>query len=255
MKVAILAGGLGTRLMELTKITPKPMVEIGGIPILMHIINRYIDYGYNDFIICGGYKSIAIKKYFRDYMLETSSLDFEVSSSGSKMTYLDSSERSFKVKVIDTGLSTLTGGRLKRIVDYIDTDLFHFTYGDGVADIDIQALVDFHKSHGKLATMTTAAPPGRFGQVDISDNCITGFSEKRKGSEGFVNAGFFVLSKSCIELIEGDSTIWEREPLETLARQNQLMSFKHDGFWQPMDSLKDQTYLQSLWESGAPWIK
>ena len=231
------------------------MVEVGNIPILMHIMNRYMDYGYNDFIICAGYKSGIIKKYFYDYLIDSSSVDFDISSTSSSVSYMNSSARSFKVKVIDTGQSTLTGGRLRRVADYIDTDQFHFTYGDGVGDVNIKALVDFHNSHGKLATMTTASPPGRFGQVEISDNCITGFSEKKAGSEGVVNAGFFVLSKACLNYLQGDQTTWEKEPLENLARDQQLMSYKHEGFWQPMDSLKDQTFLQSLWESGAPWVK
>lgn len=255
MKVVILAGGLGTRLMELTKITPKPMVEVGNIPILMHIMNRYMDFGYNDFIICAGYKSAIIKKYFQDYVLENSSIEFNISSTSSKSSYVSSYARNFNVKVIDTGQSTLTGGRLKRVANYIDTDNFHFTYGDGVGNVNIKDLVAFHELHGKLATMTTASPPGRFGQVEISNNCITGFSEKSEGSEGVVNAGYFVLSKACLDFIQGDQTTWEKEPLEYLARNRQLMSYNHEGFWQPMDSLKDQTYLQSLWESGAPWIK
>lgn len=255
MKVVILAGGLGTRLMELTKITPKPMVEVGNIPILMHIMNRYMDFGYNEFIICAGYKSSVIKKYFRDYLLESSSIEFDIDSSESQISFISSAARCFNVKIIDTGQSTLTGGRLKRVARFIDTEHFHFTYGDGIGDVNIKALVEFHKHHGKLATMTTSSPPGRFGQVEISDNCITGFSEKTIGSEGVVNAGFFVLSKACLDYIDGDETTWEKEPLETLARKHQLMSYKHEGFWQPMDSLKDQTYLQSLWESGAPWIK
>lgn len=253
MKAVILAGGLGTRLSEETAMKPKPMVEIGGKPILWHIMKTYSEHGVNEFIICCGYKGYVIKEYFANYFLHQSDVTFNMDENDMVVHYKRAEP--WKVTLVDTGDNSMTGGRLKRVLPYLkDEEVFCFTYGDGVADINITELINFHKSHGKLATLTAAFPPGRFGALNIVDNQVKKFEEKPKGDGALINAGFFVLSKKVIERIEGDSTIWEQEPLKGLAHDGQLMSFKHSDFWQPMDTFRDKKYLEKLWQAGnAPW--
>ena len=253
MKAVILAGGLGTRLSEETDLKPKPMVEIGGKPILWHIMKMYSHYEINDFIICCGYKGYVIKEYFKNYFLHQSDVTFNMDEND--MVVHHKRAEPWKVTLVDTGDDSMTGGRLKRVLPYLkNEEVFCFTYGDGVADINITELINFHKSHGKLATLTAAFPPGRFGALNIVDNQVQKFEEKPKGDGALINAGFFVLSKKVIDRIEGDSTIWEQEPLKGLAHDGQLMSFKHSDFWQPMDTLRDKKYLEKLWQAGnAPW--
>ena len=253
MKAVILAGGLGTRLSEETVSKPKPMVEIGGKPVLWHIMKTYSHYGINEFIICCGYKGYVIKEYFANYFLHQSDVTFNMKNN--KMTVHEDRAEPWTVTLVDTGDNSMTGGRLKRVLPYLkNEEAFCFTYGDGVADINITELINFHKSHGKLATLTAAFPPGRFGALNIVDNQVKKFEEKPKGDGALINAGFFVLSTKVMERIEGDSTIWEQEPLKGLAHDGQLMSFKHSDFWQPMDTLRDKKYLEKLWQAGnAPW--
>ncbi len=253
MKAVILAGGLGTRLSEETTLKPKPMVEIGGMPILWHIMKMYSYYGVNDFIICCGYKGYVIKEYFANYFLHQSDVTFDMVAN--TMEVHRKRAEPWKVTLVDTGEETMTGGRLKRVEEYVkDEELFCFTYGDGVGNIDISKLINFHKTHGRLATLTATFPPGRFGAIDIVDNQILNFKEKPKGDGAMINGGFFVLSPKVINRITADSTIWEQEPLMGLAEDNELMAFKHEGFWLPMDTLRDKLKLQELWESGnAPW--
>lgn len=253
MKAVILAGGLGTRLSEETAMKPKPMVEIGGKPILWHIMKTYSEHGVNEFIICCGYKGYVIKEYFANYFLHQSDVTFNMNDND--MVVHHKRAEPWKVTLVDTGDDSMTGGRLKRVLPYLKNEkVFCFTYGDGVADINITELINFHKSHGKLATLTAAFPPGRFGALNIVDNQVKKFEEKPKGDGALINAGFFVLSTKVIERIEGDSTIWEQEPLKGLAHDGQLMSFKHSDFWQPMDTLRDKKYLEKLWKAGnAPW--
>jgi glucose-1-phosphate cytidylyltransferase len=253
MKAVILAGGLGTRLSEETVSKPKPMVEIGGKPILWHIMKTYSHYGINDFIICCGYKGYVIKEYFANYFLHQSDVTFEMKNN--KMTVHEDRAEPWKVTLVDTGDNSMTGGRLKRVLPYIkDEEAFCFTYGDGVADINITDLINFHKSHGKQATLTATFPPGRFGALNIEDNQVKKFEEKPKGDGALVNGGFFVLSPKVIERISGDASTWEQEPLKGLSADGELMSFKHDGFWQPMDTLRDKTKLNELLEQNkAPW--
>ena len=253
MKAVILAGGLGTRLSEETAMKPKPMVEIGGKPILWHIMKTYSEHGVNEFIICCGYKGYVIKEYFKNYFLHQSDVTFNIDEND--MVVHHKRAEPWKVTLVDTGDDSMTGGRLKRVLPYLKNEkVFCFTYGDGVADINITELINFHKSHGKLATLTAAFPPGRFGALNIVDNQVKKFEEKPKGDGALINAGFFVLSTKVIERIEGDSTIWEQEPLKGLAHDGQLMSFKHSDFWQPMDTLRDKKYLEKLWQAGnAPW--
>ena len=253
MKVVILAGGLGTRLSEETVSKPKPMVEIGGKPILWHIMKTYSYYGINDFIICCGYKGYVIKEYFKNYFLHQSDVTFKMKDN--KMVVHKDRAEPWTVTLIDTGDNSMTGGRLKKILPYVKDDkAFCFTYGDGVADINIKSLIDFHKSHGKQATLTATYPPGRFGALDIIDNQVQKFEEKPKGDGALINGGYFVLSPKVIERISGDSTSWEQEPLRGLAADGELMSFKHEGFWQPMDTLRDKIYLDELLEQEkAPW--
>ena len=253
MKAVILAGGLGTRLSEETAMKPKPMVEIGGKPILWHIMKTYSEHGVNEFIICCGYKGYVIKEYFANYFLHQSDITFNMDEND--MVVHHKRAEQWKVTLVDTGDDSMTGGRLKRVLPYLKNEkVFCFTYGDGVADINITELINFHKSHGKLATLTAAFPPGRFGALNIVDNQVKKFEEKPKGDGALINAGFFVLSTKVIERIEGDSTIWEQEPLKGLAHDGQLMSFKHSDFWQPMDTLRDKKYLEKLWKAGnAPW--
>lgn len=254
MKAVILAGGLGTRISEETESKPKPMIEIGGMPILWHILKLYSAHDVNDFIICCGYKGYVIKEYFANYFLHMSDVTFDMAHN--KMEVHHRYAEPWKITLIDTGSETMTGGRLKRVEQYVkNEDAFCFTYGDGLSDINITELIAFHKSHGRKATLTAVYPPGRFGAIDIHvDHRITSFKEKPKGDGGLINGGFFVLSPSVIDLIDGDKTVWEAEPLEGLARASEMMAFQHHGFWQPMDTLRDKNYLEGLWLSGcAPW--
>lgn len=253
MKVVILAGGLGTRLSEETVNKPKPMVEIGGKPILWHIMKTYSYYGINEFIICCGYKGYMIKEYFANYFLHHSDITFNLKEN--KTTVHRGSAESWKVTLVDTGDESMTGGRLKRVLPYIKNEKsFCFTYGDGVANININELIKFHNSHGKQATLTATYAPGRFGALSIKNNQVQKFQEKPKGDGVLINGGYFVLSPKVIERIEGDHTIWEHEPLKSLANDGELMSFKHDGFWQPMDTLADKHRLNILLnENRAPW--
>lgn len=253
MKCVILAGGLGTRLSEETISRPKPMVEIGGKPILWHIMKIYSHYGINEFIVCLGYKGYIIKEYFANYFLHMSDVTFDMSNN--QMTVHDQKAEPWKVTLVDTGDNSMTGGRLRRVKEYIkDQDAFCFTYGDGVSDIDITKLISFHRKQGKQATLTAVTPPGRFGALDIHDNLITNFKEKPKGDGGLINGGFFVLSPKVIDLIDSDTCIWEQNPLEKLALAGELAAFNHKGFWQPMDTLRDKQYLEELWQQNkAPW--
>ena len=252
MKAVLLAGGLGTRISEETSIKPKPMIEIGGRPILWHILKGYSAHGVNDFIICCGYKGYIIKEYFANYFLHMSDVTFDMSNNS--MQVHQKNVEPWKVTLVDTGDSTQTGGRLKRVKEYVGAEDFCMTYGDGVGDVDIAGSIKFHKSHGKLATMTATQPPARFGALDLHGSEIKKFLEKPPGDGGWINGGFFVLSPKVLELIEGDETYWERAPLESLAKTGNLQAFMHKGFWQPMDTLRDKTQLEELWISGkAPW--
>ena len=254
MKAVILAGGFGTRISEETHLKPKPMVEIGGKPILWHILKIYSAYGVNDFIICCGYKGYVIKEYFANYFLHMSDVTFDMNSN--EMIVHQQKAEPWKVTLVDTGENSLKGGRLKRVSSFIENDeAFCFTYGDGVADINITKLISFHRSHGKWATITAVRPPGRYGALELNDaNQVSGFQEKHPGDGGLINGGFFVLSPHCLDLIEGDTSSWEGKPLETLAKKGELMAFEHQGFWQPMDTLRDKNHLESLWQAGqAPW--
>lgn len=253
MKCVILAGGLGTRISEETSIKPKPMIEIGGKPVLWHIMKIYSAHGINEFIVCCGYKGYVIKEYFANYFLHTSDVTFDIKQN--KMEVHLQNAEPWRVTLVDTGETTQTGGRLKRVKDYLSADEpFCFTYGDGVSDVDITALKNFHINNGKLATLTAVQPPGRFGAMDLAGGTITRFKEKPQGDGNWINGGFFVLSPRVIDLIEGDETIWEREPMESLTQMNQFNAFKHNGFWQSMDTLRDKNVLESLWATGkAPW--
>lgn len=253
MKAVILAGGLGTRLSEETVVKPKPMVEIGGKPILWHIMKMYSAHGINDFVICCGYKGYVIKEYFANYFLHMSDVTFNMREN--RMEVHHKRAEPWNVTLIDTGDASMTGGRLKRVAEFVkDDEAFLFTYGDGVSDVNIRQSIDFHLSHGKLATLTATFPPGRFGALDIQNKQIRSFQEKPKGDGAMINGGFFVLSPKVIDLIANDATTWEQEPLMTLAERGELMAFEHGGFWQPMDTLRDKHYLEGLWERGkAPW--
>jgi glucose-1-phosphate cytidylyltransferase len=253
MKAVILAGGLGTRLSEETSTRPKPMVEIGGKPILWHIMKMYSAHGINDFIICCGYKGYVIKEYFANYFLHMSDVTFNMKDN--HMEVHEKRAEPWTVTLIDTGDESMTGGRLRRVSEYVkDEDAFCFTYGDGVGDIDISASIAFHRQHGKQATLTATYPPGRFGAFDIKQGQVKSFKEKPKGDGAMINGGFFVLSPAVLSLITGDDCVWEQEPLIGLAQDGQLMAFEHEGFWQPMDTLRDKVYLEELWQSGkAPW--
>jgi len=253
MKAVILAGGLGTRLSEETGLKPKPMVEIGGKPILWHIMKMYSNHGINDFVICCGYKGYIIKEYFKNYFLHQS--DITLSMIGNTMEVHEKRAEPWNITLVDTGEDSMTGGRLARVAKYIkDEENFCFTYGDGVSDVNISELILFHKKHGKDATLTATYPPGRFGALDIEDNQIMRFTEKPKGDGALINGGFFVLSPNVLKRISGDNCIWEQEPLKTLAEDGNLMAYKHEGFWQPMDTLRDKIYLKKLWDEGkAPW--
>ena len=254
MKAVLLAGGLGTRLSEETTVRPKPMVEIGGKPILWHIMKIYSSYGINDFVICCGYKSYFIKEYFSNYFLHTSDVTFDMVHN--QMEVHSNSAEPWRVTLIDTGDDTMTGGRLKRVANYIDDEDFCFTYGDGVANVDISALIAFHKAHGKQATLMAAQPPGRFGVIEHDGSRVLEFKEKPRGDGSWINAGFFVLSPAVLDRIPDDQTVWEAEPLQGLAGDDELQAFFHDGFWHPMDTLRDKQYLESLWQAdAAPWKK
>jgi glucose-1-phosphate cytidylyltransferase len=253
MKAVILAGGLGTRLSEETSTRPKPMVEIGGKPILWHILKMYSQHGVNDFVICCGYKGYVIKEYFANYFLHMSDVTFDMRSN--RMEVHQKRAEPWNVTLVDTGDESMTGGRLLRVAEYVRNDeAFCFTYGDGVSDVDISAAIEFHKNHGKAATLTATFPPGRFGALDIQGHQIKRFMEKPKGDGAMINGGFFVLSPRVLDYLENDATVWEQQPLQRLAADDELMAFEHSGFWQPMDTLRDKTYLEELWASGqAPW--
>jgi glucose-1-phosphate cytidylyltransferase len=253
MKAVILAGGLGTRISEETHLKPKPMIEIGGQPILWHIMKIYSSHGINDFIICCGYKGYVIKEYFANYFLHMSDVTFDMKNN--KMEVHQQNVEPWRVTLVDTGEHTMTGGRLKQVEKYLKNEqAFCFSYGDGVSDVNISELIAFHQSHGKQATLTATYPPGRFGALDIQDNQVLRFQEKPKGDGAIINGGFFVLSPSVIKRISNNSTMWEQEPLMTLVQDGELMAYKYDGFWQPMDTLRDKIYLEELWQSGnAPW--
>jgi glucose-1-phosphate cytidylyltransferase len=251
MKAVILAGGLGTRISEESSIKPKPMIEVGGRPILWHIMKIYSTHGINEFVICCGYKGYLIKEYFANYFLHMSDVTIDMNKNSIEVH--EKKAEPWKVTLVDTGEFTQTGGRLRRIADYVNED-FCMTYGDGLGAVNIRELIDFHRQHKQLATMTAVQPPGRFGALDLKGNQINSFLEKPQGDGGWINGGFFVLNPEVLNLIEGDDTLWEREPLETLAKKSQLQAYLHTGFWQPMDTLRDKNHLEELWSSGqAPW--
>jgi glucose-1-phosphate cytidylyltransferase len=253
MKVVILAGGLGTRISEETHLRPKPMIEIGGKPILWHIMKLYSTHGVNEFVVCCGYKGYVIKEYFANYFLHMSDVTFDMADN-STVVHRKKAEH-WRITLVDTGEDTLTGGRLKRVADYIkDEEAFCFTYGDGLSNLDIRTSIEFHRRHGKLATVTAVLPPGRYGALERLGDQVTGFIEKPRGDGGLINGGFFVLSPKCLDLIDGDDTSWESTPLTRLASMGQIMAFEHRGFWHPMDTLRDMNLLEELWVSGkAPW--
>jgi len=252
MKVVILAGGMGTRLAEETTIRPKPMVEIGGKPILVHIMSWYAAHGFKEFIIALGYKGEVIKQYFLNYYALNSSITVQLDTG--QVTVHDGLRHDWTVHLVDTGLATMTGGRLLRLKPWLSDDCFMMTYGDGLADVDIRALVAFHRSHGRLATVTAAHPPARFGDIQLEGNRVVRFAEKPQAAAGWINAGFFVLHPKALDYIKGDDAIWERDPLEQLAHDGQLMAYCHEGFWQPMDTLREKQMLEEIWQSGrAPW--
>jgi len=253
MKAVILAGGLGTRISEETHLRPKPMIEVGGKPILWHIMKIYSAHGVNDFVICCGYKGYVIKEYFANYFLHMSDVTFDMAAN--QMQVHERHAEPWRVTLVDTGEETLTGGRLKRVAPYVrDEEAFCFTYGDGVADIDISALIAFHREHGKWATVTAVQPPGRYGALEMRGKEVSGFIEKPRGDGGLINGGYFVLSPRCLDLIDGDTCSWEIGPLVELAQRNQLMAFEHMGFWQAMDTLREKNLLEDQWNSGrAPW--
>ena len=255
MKAVILAGGLGTRISEETHLKPKPMIEIGGKPILWHIMKSYSAFGVNDFVICCGYKGYLIKEYFANYFLHMSDVTFDMCNH--RMEVHEQKVEPWRVTLVDTGEHTMTGGRLKRVARYVaDEEAFCFTYGDGVSDIDIAAELAFHTHHGKLASVAAVQPPGRYGALTLAGQRVDGFVEKPKGDGGRINGGFFILSPKVLDYISGDSTSWEQEPLERLAADGELMAFEHDGFWQPMDTLREKNYLEDLWRTGtAPWMR
>lgn len=253
MKAVILAGGRGTRISEETHLRPKPMVEIGGRPLLWHIMKIYFAHGVNEFVICSGYRGYLIKEYFANYVLHMSDVTFDMAHNTMDVHQRD--VEPWRVTVVDTGEATMTGGRLKRVASYLEgEDAFCFTYGDGVANVDVTASVAFHRGHGKLATITAVQPPGRFGALQLDGSDVRGFTEKPLGEGGLINGGFFVLSPRCLDRITGDATSWEAEPLTGLAADGELMAFAHPGFWQPMDTLREKELLENLWDTGrAPW--
>ena len=252
MKAIILAGGLGTRISEETSVRPKPMIEIGGKPVLWHIMKNYSAHGIHDFVICCGYKGYVIKEYFANYFLHMSDVTFDMQNN--RMQVHQQSAEPWHVTLVDTGEDTMTGGRIKRVADYVGNEDFCCTYGDGISDVNITALIKFHRQHGKLATLTATQPPGRFGALELSGNDILSFQEKPKGDGAWINGGFFVLSAKVLDYIEGDRTIWERDPMNRLAAEGQISAYFHSGFWHPMDTLRDKNYLEELWAGGkAPW--
>jgi glucose-1-phosphate cytidylyltransferase len=253
MKAVILAGGLGTRISEETHLKPKPMIEIGGMPILWHIMKLYSAYDINDFIVCCGYKGYVIKEYFANYFLHKSDVTFDIANN--KMHVHERHAEPWRVTLVDTGLDTMTGGRLRRVANHLQSeDSFCFTYGDGLADVNIGELVDFHRTHGKKATVTAVSPPGRYGALLRDGEKVIGFNEKPRGDGGLINGGFFVLSPKCLDLIGGDETAWEEYPLSKLADDGELMSYHHKGFWQPMDTLREKNQLERMWrDNKAPW--
>lgn len=252
MKAVILAGGLGTRISEESHLKPKPMIEVGGKPIIWHIMKIYSHFGIHDFVICLGYKGYLLKEYFANYFLHMSDVTFDMAQN--RMQIHGQYAEPWRVTLVDTGESTMTGGRLKRVRKYLGEETFCMTYGDGVANIDIAALLAFHRNHGKQATVTAVQPPGRFGALEIEGAQVRSFQEKPHGDGGWINGGFFVLEPSVLDAIEGDATIWEQEPMRQLAQHHELMSYFHHGFWQPMDTLREKNLLEELWQSGqAPW--
>jgi len=251
MKAVILAGGLGTRISEESHLKPKPMIEIGGKPVLWHIMKSYSHYGINDFVICLGYRGYVIKEYFANYFLHMSDVTFDMANN--EMEVHQGNAEPWRVTLIDTGQDTLTGGRLKRVRNHVGDDTFCFTYGDGVADIDLKALIDFHRAHGKYATVTAIQPPGRYGALDLEGIAVQSFQEKPAGDGAWINGGFFVLEPSVFDYIEGDRTSWESQPLQRLAAESQLMAYQHAGFWQAMDTLRDKNHLEELWNTDPPW--
>jgi glucose-1-phosphate cytidylyltransferase len=252
MKAVLLAGGLGTRIAEETILKPKPMIEIGGKPILWHIMKTYSHYGINDFVVCCGYKGYLIKEYFANYFLHMSDVTFDMKNN--KMEVHQHKAEPWRVTLVDTGENTMTGGRLKRVRDYLDDEDFCFTYGDGVGDVDITALLAYHRSKKKLATVTGAQQPGRFGALSFEGDIVASFKEKPHGDGSWINGGYFVLSPKVLDLIDGDNTVWEKEPMELLAAKRQISAYLHKGFWQPMDTLRDKLLLEELWVAGkAPW--
>jgi len=253
MKVVLLAGGFGTRISEESHLKPKPMIEIADKPILWHIMKHFSYFGFDEFVICAGYKQTVIKEWFANYFIYTSDITFDFSE-GNKVTVHNRHSEPWKVSIIDTGLKTMTGGRLKRVKDYIGNETFFMTYGDGVSDVDIQALLQFHKNHGKLATITAVQPEGRFGYIDLEDDKVNSFREKKEHDTGWINAGFMVLEPAVLDYIADDTTMFERDPMERIAADGQLMCYKHTGFWQCMDTLRDKVKLEELWAAGnAPW--
>lgn len=254
MKVVLLAGGFGTRISEESQFKPKPMIEIGEKPILWHIMKYYSSFGYNDFVVCLGYKSYVVKEFFSNYFLYSSDITFDLSNN--QMTVHNSFSENWRVTLVETGLNTMTGGRIKKIQKYVGNEPFMLTYGDGLSDVNIKELVEFHKNHGKMATLTAVQPEGRFGGLDINNNKIEAFREKSKNDTGWINGGFMVLNSEIINYIEGDSTVFEREPLEKIAAEGELMAYKHKGFWQCMDTQRDKNLLEELWlNNKAPWRK
>ena len=254
MKAVILAGGLGTRISEESHLRPKPMIEIGGKPILWHIMKTYAHHGINEFVICLGYKGYVVKEYFANYFLHMSDVTFDMREN--RMDVLQNSAEPWRVTLVDTGEQTMTGGRLKRVRQYLGDEPFCFTYGDGVGDVNISELIAFHRREGRLATLTATQPPGRFGAINLKGHDILSFQEKPQGDGAWINGGFFVLSPKVVDYIDDDATVWEREPMERLARESQMNAYFHSGFWQPMDTLRDKNQLEALWAGGdAPWKK
>ena len=252
MKAVILAGGYGTRISEETHVKPKPMIEIGGMPILWHIMKQYSDYGINDFVICCGYKGYIIKEYFANYFLHRSDVTFDIKNN--KMEVHKKIAEPWKVTLVDTGLDTMTGGRLKKVESYLDNETFCFTYGDGISNVNIAESLKLHKDTSTIATVTAVQPPGKFGHMNLKENTVNHFEEKPIGDEGWINGGYFVLEPSVFKYLKDESTIWEREPLEELAKSKQLSAYKHTGFWQPVDTLWDKNYLENIWkENNGSW--